>query len=241
MVHGTKDWGSARSDIFILEDDLAELASRLFSINVYDRRGNVIYLDDFRHGLGCWQSTLSGTGAAVALSTTYPKWSPFCVKLTAGSTVGHYAKLSRWMDNWGANAFGLEVSAAWPTHFSSFYITIEHCDGDTIHMGSMELCDYESKMYILGTTGSYVELTDFTPPPLPDVPYSTMKLVVDTSTDEYVRFMLDGTSHGLSTYSLYTAGAATYRYLSVWVNLVGRQGQNDYCYVDGVIVTQGES
>lgn len=241
MTHGTKDWGTARGDVFILTDDLAELADRLYSIDVYDRRGTVVYMDDFSRGLGNWQTATGGAGAAVALSTAYPKWPPFGVKLTAGSSLSRYAKISRYMDNWGADAMGLEVSVAFGSDFSVFTLMLYLYDGANVHYAACQLNDVDGKVYYVDEDGLSREAGDWQHSDVALPPYVTMKMVADFSTDKYIRLMVDRVEYDLSAYSMQVVANTSYRLLYAAFNHVGRSGSNDYCYVDGVILTQAES
>ncbi len=240
MPHGTPDWGGLVGDTYILSEDLAELAARIFSINTYDRRGKVVWWDDFRGGMNGWTTATSGTGAAVALSTAHPKWSPFCVKMTAGSDTLRQAYLLRYLGEWGVDAIGFELSVAFPTAFSSFYCGLGLYDGVTHHQAACILSDVNDKIYYNDEDGASQELDDLMLTTPDGVPYITMKLVADFTEDKYVRFMVDRDEYDLSAYSLYAAANTTYRYLLIAARLTGRAGENDYCYVDGVIVTQEE-
>jgi len=85
MVHGMPDEAHVKSYTDITRtDDISELAARLGSPQTYERRGNVLYVDDFSHGANTWtvtrglgteNATLSGTynlvgGAALLLQNT---------------------------------------------------------------------------------------------------------------------------------------------------------------------------
>jgi len=56
MVHGFPDWGEYAPQTQISKSlDVAELAVRLGSPCIYDRRGTVMFLDDFSSGLNKWK------------------------------------------------------------------------------------------------------------------------------------------------------------------------------------------
>jgi len=241
MAHGTPDWGHSKAvTIYPLTDDLAELAARLGSIHIYDRRGNVIWLSDFADGLGPWEILELGTGAAVALETTLPKWPPNCVRLTGGSDDGEEARITNHLNPQTLGKLGLEVSVAFITTFNYFRMRLTYYDGTAHHQAAIELNDTDDKIYYLDENGIYVELDD-----LPDVVasaglYHTLKLVADFSTDQYVRFLMNQNSYDLSAYSFYEAAIVDTASLRVELILCSREGENDYCHVDGVVVTQNE-
>jgi len=56
VAHGTPDWGvTAGARTVYQMTDLGELAVRLGSIVTHDRRGDVIFLEDFEEGMGRWR------------------------------------------------------------------------------------------------------------------------------------------------------------------------------------------
>ena len=63
MARSGPDWGlrGGKATVFPLTD-MAELAARLRSIDVYDRAGDVIALDDFQSGIDQWEHSGSGSG-----------------------------------------------------------------------------------------------------------------------------------------------------------------------------------
>jgi len=70
MVHGSPDWwGSVPSETVYGGLDTGELAARLGSIVTFDRRGNVVWMDEFEHGLGRWELSGSGANNEVYLGT----------------------------------------------------------------------------------------------------------------------------------------------------------------------------
>src|SRR3990167_1185649 len=87
MTRSYPDWGRSAPVATVAPlADLGELAARLGSINTYDRRGNVAWLDDFEATLNKWGTGGDGTGNAVAISTSRARHGAQSVKLTTGST-----------------------------------------------------------------------------------------------------------------------------------------------------------
>ena len=69
MAHGAPDWfGTTPQGMVHRVADLAELAARLGSPDVFDRRGNVLFMDSFENGQNNWSH-----GALVGVSN-YFNW-----------------------------------------------------------------------------------------------------------------------------------------------------------------------
>ncbi|GAI90305.1 unnamed protein product, partial [marine sediment metagenome] len=84
MPHGTPDWGlvGPKDTVYGL-DDLGEHAVRLGTPHLWDRRGDVIWMSDFREGLGDVGTFVGpGAGGSVVLHTEYARQGAYCVQLT---------------------------------------------------------------------------------------------------------------------------------------------------------------
>ncbi|GAI49683.1 unnamed protein product, partial [marine sediment metagenome] len=63
MSRGQPDYGSsAVKEVAGTLADMGELAARLSSIVEYDRRGDVVYLDDFEEPVLKWSPLAAGAG-----------------------------------------------------------------------------------------------------------------------------------------------------------------------------------
>lgn len=242
MTHGTPDWGHTRSaTVYPLVNDLGEVAARLGSITTYDRRGNVIWFDDFSKGLAAWiGADAGGTGGSCVLSPDEPEWPPFSAKLTAGRSANGWARLVKYLAPPVAGRLGIEISVNFKTQFDYFQMFLQFWDGTTTQQGSIFISDTDSKIYYLDADNNRVELGAITSQILDIDYYNSLKLVVDFSTTEYVRFLLNRVSYDMSGIELYNwvggASPQMWLYMIIW----SRSGENDYCYVDAVIATQNE-
>lgn len=241
MPRSYPDWSNVRKEVsFILREDLAELAARLGSIDVYDRRGYVIWWDDFRRGMGAWTTTLSGTGAAAALSTSGPKWPPFSLKLTGGSDGGRSAQITKYFGPAMAGGIGLEASVDFLSDFYDFSFKVELDNNVAYYQPSVKFFSDTDKIYYLSGAGSWVELDDLPLMYHTFSGYHNVKLVVDFDAGYYIRLLLDDSDYDLSDYALPSTPTFGNHHLGVLIYVRSRDGQNDSCYVDGVIITRDE-
>ena len=88
MAHGTPDWGVTAGAVTTYQvTDLGELAVRLGSPISHDRRGDVIWWDDFECTLNKWQTVANGAGSSVALSDARARNGRYSALLISGSAV----------------------------------------------------------------------------------------------------------------------------------------------------------
>ena len=86
MPHGLPDWGLVGpKDITYGLDGMGELAARLGSPTVWDRRGDVIFFDNYEDGMGKVTVGQFGTGAHVALTCEDAWHGAFALKTVAAS------------------------------------------------------------------------------------------------------------------------------------------------------------
>jgi hypothetical protein len=241
MPHGTPDYGvtGGASTVYQVKD-LGELAARLGSPITYDRRGDVIWWDDFECGLAKWGIALSGLGAAGAMSTTRARNGRSSLLLTGGSTAnrtaiaihdGPYARLSR---------FGFEWSFNFPVAFDYVQGTLELYDGVNhtlwhwLWSDTLNAVQYLDGATALDVTAASVNLTAGLQG------FQTMKLVVDPATGRYVRGLFNDREIELDGVSGLVLPDATPARVQLAIEVHSRAGNNDQVYIDDVIITQNE-
>src|SRR3989304_7205960 len=89
--------------------DQAELAARIGSFNVYDRRGQVIWFDHFQSGIAPWLRFEHGTGAAVLLENGLTYIGGFALKLRAGGAGAGIAGIEHFFAPAEINRWGVEA------------------------------------------------------------------------------------------------------------------------------------
>ncbi|GAI16225.1 unnamed protein product, partial [marine sediment metagenome] len=113
MTHGGPDWGTPGplKTIYTLED-MAELVARLGSIVTFDRRGNIIWLDDFEGTLGKWGIETEGAGYSAQLSAEAARSGGFSAKLISPDDEEDRIGLKRWFPLPVESNIGFEFSWA---------------------------------------------------------------------------------------------------------------------------------
>lgn len=242
MPHGQPDFGLyAVKETVFGQADIGELAVRLGSIVSYDRRGDVIFLEDFSKGLTRWETTLIGVGAAAAIANDRFRTSGFSCKLTTGSTLTGEAAIYRYFGVPIYSRIGLEVSfsVGTPAGILIFYIRV--------HTGT-EYHQWQAR-YNVGT--GVLEFWDIVTGWWHDVGFGytlyntstefhTLKLVGDFDTNKYVRLMLDDFSIDLSGFDCLITPNVANPYMQTTVEVYPVPVANQNYWLDDIIVTQNE-
>jgi hypothetical protein len=177
---------------------LGELAVRLGSPSVFERRGSMMWFDDFRHGLGRWTPTLSGAGSATALSNLDAKFGGFSALLTAGPAENRYARLAHYEAVFKTSAYiAVEISfQTQNTNAGSYELVVEvlnGTDGYKFAINCETLTDYINRWTAAGgwaTVGAHTIESEVHS-------WTTLKLVVDLAAGEYRRLYVNGTKYNL--------------------------------------------
>ncbi|MFH1593720.1 MAG: hypothetical protein ABID09_03365, partial [Candidatus Omnitrophota bacterium] len=94
MAHTNPDYTSkGKLNTITASTDNAELAVRLGSVVTFDRRGNVIFIDDFEGATLFWTTGGAGVGNVEALTAAWGKSGSQSCELTAGAGAAGQARI----------------------------------------------------------------------------------------------------------------------------------------------------
>lgn len=241
MAHGAPDNYDVRPKITTYRlDDMAELAVRLGSPDLFDRLGDVVFMDNFSDGKDRWVEYTSGASAAVALATNRYSSGGFCCKLTTGSTLDKKAQINHIMPYAVISKFGFEFAFASQGNVAlvrnSMLITdgTKSIWGEVHYVPSGGLIRYHTIPNTWVTLASGVGIYSL------DYNFHRMKMVVDFDNEVYIRFILDETVYPMKDIPLYTKVEATDPRLEAIIFTYHSAGVNAVTYVDDIIVTQNE-
>lgn len=240
MKHGAPDWSVYRpSSTSYPVLDLAELAARLGSIDTFDRRGDILFLEDFESGLNKWWFDLTPTGAAAALDPTHTRSKGYSLKLTTGTDDDFITEASHDEPFPALGTFGLEVSATNEDDLPELGIWIFIFTGTVRLTGALFHLAAANALAYLDDTAIYQTLDAVN---LPDTDYlfNTFKLVIDAQTQMYKHAILNSTQYDLSAYPLYAPALVTAPFMRVLIHTVGNGDDNYSIYVDDIILTRDE-
>jgi len=241
MPHGTPDWGlvGPKETTYGL-DDLGEHAVRLGSPHLWDRRGDAIWLTVFEEGMGGVVSDSFGGGDAVALHTSFGRQGAYEVRLLAGSGDPGYARLWKDFPLPVSSGYGGEVSFSRDPWTLYLEIMLRYHDGARIWEGRLQYRAQTQNLEYVDALNAPVVIADVAGMASGPNVQHTMKLVVDRTTNQYVRAILNEQTFSLLGIGLRDTGPTAMRYLRFYVEHRSVPTHNPYAYIDSLIVTQNE-
>ena len=240
MPHGQPDFGLyAAKEVVAGLADLGELAARLNSIVTFDRRGDVVDLDDFEGGVLRWTTySFSGNGY-VRLDSTSPKSGSQGVKLHTYDILEDYASLYRSINILASKRIGHEISFSTLSTDCNYRSEIDYCDGVSRYYGRVKVDPVLKKLYIYVPDLDWVEIGDTGTLISKALFFITVKLVIDFTTAKYARLIFGPTEYDISAYSLRSA-VVTGPQLIINCALYNRASVGGDVWLDDFILTQNE-
>jgi len=241
MTHTHPDYSTKQKMATIYgEVNNAELAARIWSINTFDRRGHVVWMDDFEHGLEKWLSVGAGLGNTQTITADRARNGDSSAKLVCGSTLVQSAGLHKRMMLPVASALGFECSFSLQEDLDYITLSLNSYDGTNLSSGQIMIDYTNNRIRYLNAAGGQTDLiTAITWNNLDDMFY-TIKFVCDYTAIEYVRFIFGNTTVDMAGVGMSVAANATYPRLDIFIDAIGDAAKNAEFYVDDVIITQNE-
>lgn len=242
MSHGYPDWGTGGPLITVHSvQDLGEMAARLKSIDTFDRRGNVLCLDDFDSGIEAWTIFGLPVGYTGVWSPVSHRNGGFSLKLTTENDEDGYVEAQKGFPYPYATRQGVEFSFIHGEYVRDLEIRIATLDGSYQSRCGVRWIRATKLWQYLDTDGvTWENLTLIRDLAKFDNVFHTVKLVVDMTTWKYVRLIVNDLTFPLSDFSAEKFGnddaAMTYAYFRV----TAESDDYAYTYIDDFIATINE-
>ena len=241
MAHGHPDWGATAGKKTLYGSlDQAELAVRLQGIASLDRLGDVILAEDFAGGLGRWTTSVNGAGCSVGIAAQPTRIGPYSVALLTAAVASAWARATIQVAYPVASRVGFEWFTTMGEECLFHQVECEAYGGGLQLAAGLRYVPLDQDLFYKNTAGVYVlldadeELYDGV------AMFNGIKLVIDTSTGEYVRCKVNETEYDMSGIPIQSAGwggASTLRMRLYWY---GDEESDRTWYLDGVTITQNE-
>jgi len=241
MVRGQPDFGIyTQTPVASGISDPGEAAARLGSINVYDRRGWTVWMDDFEHPDLKWAAINFGGGTLPILSTTLSWIGAQSLYFTIGAALNDLSQILRYFPLVRLGKIGIEFWIALNNGVNNYFrLQLNIRDGTNVSSAELRLDSATRTATIVTPLGNIVVAT-FCFPTLPLQLFIPVKLVVDMDTDQYVRLMIGSDEVDISAHSLMGIGLNTDKLLRVYLDLNNAGGGAGLAYLDNFILTQNE-
>lgn len=220
--------------------DIGELAARLGSPVVYDRRGAVYFTDDFENGLIPWMPGTDGTGAAVDLVSDHVFRGTQAARLTGGSDLDRRASVGKRLSPSILSAYGLESTFSIDTDVENVFLSMQYNTGVKRYYTHIRLNPASSSIVLAGEPDLLETFSGITIPSSDPDLFQTAKIVVDFAALRVIRFMYNQMTYDLTGRTFTGVADATNPRIEITVAVKSTAGNNGIIYVDNVIATIGD-
>lgn len=228
ITDSTDAWGQ------MLEVGNAELAARLGSLRVYDRRGQSVLEHDFGKGLGIFALDGDGAGHAEALDPVYWRTGGYSVKLTGGSDGDREASVAGSLPVLPSAAIAAESSWSIDTDTNYVEMDIDYYDGTLRYLCKIRYDLSLEQLVLYDEDGFWVTLEgDIKVEPAANM-FNYWKLVANVTSGSYVRVLLNGIEKDISAYPIRTGAAAVAPRMVITFLNNSEPASNDVVYLDSI-------
>lgn len=220
--------------------DMGELAARMNSIVTYDRRGEVLFMDDFSQGIGTYQKLGSGGVGDFILSTANPLWHGFHGRLVTDTANNANEEFFKQFSSSEIGRIGFETSISMTADTSEVDLKIFQYDGLVQKQFKLIIDNKNNLMQVLNEAGNAVTVIAL--PWFNSVAgtYRYIKLVCDFDTMKYVRVQIDKFEYDLKDYTGFTSAISEQYGYRVGLIVFTRSAASITADVGHVIITGSE-
>ena len=241
MPHGLPDWWGAapKSTTYGLQD-MAELAVRLGGISSFDRRGDIIFMEDFASGTARVYTSGTGTGYDAYPAIDAPLSGGIHLMLQTGNAAGNQAWLSKELVYPALGCIGIECAfvARRDQHYFFLrlfeYLTSESREYRAIYdivNGTVKVQHSDGQYHLVGVPGlTYLGYND----------YNVMKMVIDILNVKYIRVLFNDHTYIADAYQPYVTAGSYRKCMAADVEVTANVANSMPVPIDNFIVTQNE-
>jgi hypothetical protein len=241
MAHTAADYsGQYRQEKVYGNIDNAELVARLNGLSTMDRRGNVIWLDDFEQAAANkWDSSIDGAGT-MSLSADCSWMGNQSMKTVTDVNLADDVIMEKRfvfpVDNRVGVEFMYHIRAGKPT----LRLYLAGYNGTSYFGSEIRYIHNTGVLSYWDGAGNYITLPRYDYIQTDDGSWCYIKLVIDTETMEYVRLIFGAQEYDLSGIPMRNNADATERLLVLFIYNRAGTAAASTVYFDNVILTQNE-
>jgi hypothetical protein len=217
---------------------MAELAVRLGSPIVYDRRGNVMWYTGFEYGDSVVDKLPVGGGSSITPNGEYVETGAFSLALVAGSLVDNLARVIRYLPFFARARVSAATAALNFGQRQALELHALWWDGSYVYTAGARMNNVDLSISYYNAVGGWTPFASM-PYPLYNYPcFVHLKLTVDTIVHKAVSLGWDDLVYDLSDYPIYTAAAGLPPHFGIWVTQRTVQaGLAGTAFIDNIIYT----
>jgi hypothetical protein len=241
MPHGKQDYGvNAPIDTLFKLDDMGELAARLGSVDVYDRRGDTVFSDNCNGSIIKLSTFHSGAGSSFASSAERSLHGDNSYKLIAGSDLVQNSGFQLGLPLLRESGVSLEVAFSEGSDYDRLQMELLWIKESTYKISVLKYEKATKQVTVQNSVGGWDILPTTIETLAGEGGYNVLKLVINPTVTNYIRAMLNNKEWDLGDIGMMTAGGSFAPCFLVTFALYGRASFNDYIYVEHIIVKQNE-
>lgn len=241
MVHTLPDYTTKYKMATIFgQIDTGELAARLNSINLFDRRGHTVLMDDFEAGILRWDNDGAGTNHSETINAGAAKSGTQSLKLTAGEGAGGQSWIYKYLGIPVVGKLGAEFSFTANADTNYMSIDFRWLDGSKYYKAYIKYEPAVDRFRYLNKDNAWTDLITNIKLVESSNTFHTLKVVIDTDSLEFVRFLLNNQLVNLSGVALRPDDDATAASIYLGINHTSAHADVKSIYVDNIIITQNE-
>jgi len=241
MSHGQPDFGAYAAKVTVGSlADMAELAARLGSVVTLDRRGDVIFFDDFEAPILNWTGAGDGVADEERLYPDKAFMGSQSAYLQTSGDIEDSAYIVRRFHATPNQRYGIEARLFQIMADSYFDIALYIYTGSKIHKAEWRYDGEGSKLFIWDSTGNWKEIaTGIKTLPIRNE-WLPMKLVIDSLNWKYVRGLFLGYEYDLSGEATEEDNSEIPPCIELSLAVTNITGVTGRALFDNVIFTQNE-
>ena len=220
--------------------DSGELAARTGGLSFLDRRGNVVFMDDFSNNTNNYYRSSAGAASAMVISATRSFSNDTCMKITAGPGATNYTNVWRTTNQPRSTKLGVEVMYMIDNDDADIMLGISGWTGTEVYdawikydTGTEEISYHNlgGTFTVIGTERNELEVYKL---------WTYFKVVIDWSTKCYVRAIVGGTEYPLPNIEFYHTASGLDPMTQLLMHITVNGATTTDLYADNLIFTQNE-
>jgi hypothetical protein len=219
---------------------LAELAARVGGLQRWDTRGRLLASAAFDEGLHQPISMLTDGSSPYNLDPTRFESGGYSLRCVPIINAGAYVTARLYTSIPSAMILGIEAAFSQLYEYGVFEIMLRIYSGSTYHDAGLKWNVTLNKIYYYNSASAWVEIPGQTFPKADALSFNHMKVVVNFTTNKYVRGLANNREYDMSALSCYSVGTISKDQLIGQVSAQSDASHYNEIWIDSVALTHSE-